>query len=313
MSDNGLKSGSNLEKVLKAGHFAFTGECGPPKGANVEHLKEKFEHLRGKVDAVNVTDNQTAVVRMSSAAASAIMVANGVEPNFQMVCRDRNRLAMMADVLGVYSLGVRNMLCLSGDHQKFGNHPQSKNVYDIDSMQLIAMVKKMRDEGKFINDEDIDVPPKMFIGAAANPFADPYEFRIYRLANKIDAGADFIQTQCIYNMPRFRDFMKKAVDMGLTEKAYLLAGVTPMKSARMAQYMAKMVPGMDVPEDLIERLKGAGKGKQAEEGIKFAIEQIEEFKEMDGVAGVHLMAIEWEHKVPEIAERAKVLPRPQMD
>ena len=313
MSDNGYKSGSNLEKVLKAGHFAFTGECGPPKGANVEHLKEKFEHLRGKVDAVNVTDNQTAVVRMSSAAASAIMVANDIEPNFQMVCRDRNRLAMMADILGVYSLGVRNMLCLSGDHQKFGNHPQSKNVYDIDSMQLIAMVKKMRDEGKFLNDEEIDEPPKMFIGAAANPFADPYEFRIYRLANKIDAGADFIQTQCIYNMPRFRDFMKQAVDMGLTEKAYILAGVTPMKSARMAQYMAKMVPGMDVPEELIERLKGAEKGKQAEEGIKFAIEQIEEFKEMEGVAGVHLMAIEWEHKVPEIAERAKVLPRPTVD
>jgi methylenetetrahydrofolate reductase (NADPH) len=313
MSNNGLKSGSNLEKVLKAGHFAFTGECGPPKGANVEHLKEKFEHLRGVVDAVNVTDNQTAVVRMSSAAASAIMVANGIEPNFQMVCRDRNRLAIMADVLGVYSLGIKNMLCLSGDHQKFGNHPQSKNVYDIDSMQLIALVKKMRDEGKFLNEDDIDVPPKMFIGAAANPFGDPHEYRIYRLANKIDAGADFIQTQCIYNMPRFRDFMKKAVDMGLTEKAYLLAGVTPMKSARMAQYMAKMVPGMDVPEELIERLKGAGKGKQAEEGIKFAIEQIEEFKEMEGVAGVHLMAIEWEHKVPEIAERAKVLPRPQVD
>ncbi len=313
MSDNGFKSGSNLEKVLKAGHFAFTGECGPPKGANVEHLKEKFEHLRGKVDAVNVTDNQTAVVRMSSAAASAIMVANGIEPNFQMVCRDRNRLAMMADILGVYSLGVRNMLCLSGDHQKFGNHPQSKNVYDIDSMQLIAMVKKMRDEGKFLNEEDIDEPPRMFIGAAANPFADPYEFRIYRLANKIDAGADFIQTQCIYNMPRFRDFMKKAVDMGLTEKAYILAGVTPMKSARMAQYMAKMVPGMDVPEELIKRLQDAGKGKQAEEGIKFAIEQIEEFKDMDGVAGVHLMAIEWEHKVPEIAERAGVLPRPSIE
>ena len=310
MSNNGLKSGSNLEKVLKAGHFAFTGECGPPKGANVEHLKEKFEHLRGMVDAVNVTDNQTAVVRMSSAAASAIMVANDIEPNFQMVCRDRNRLAMMADVLGVYSLGIKNMLCLSGDHQKFGNHPQAKNVYDIDSMQLIAMVKKMRDDGKFLNDEEIDEPPKMFIGAASNPFGDPYEFRIYRLANKIDAGADFIQTQCIYNMPRFRDFMKKAVDMGLTEKCYILAGVTPMKSAGMASYMSKFVPGMDVPEDLIKRLKGVEKGKQAEEGIKFAIEQIEEFKEMEGVAGVHLMAIEWEHKVPEIAERAKVLPRP---
>ena len=312
MSDNGYKSGSNLEKVLKAGHFAFTGECGPPKGANVEHLKEKMEHLRGMVDAINVTDNQTAVVRMSSKAASAIMVQAGLEPNFQMVCRDRNRIAMQSDILGAYALGIRNMLCLSGDHQQFGNHPMSKNVYDIDSMQLIALVKKMRDEGKFNNDEEIDEPPRIFIGAAANPFADPTEYRIYRLANKIDAGADFIQTQCIYNMPRFREFMKKAVDMGLTEKAYILAGVTPMKSARMAKYMAKFVPGMDVPEELIQRIEGAGKGKMAEEGIKFACEQIEEFKEMEGVAGVHLMAIEWEHKVPEIAERAKVLPRPEI-
>ena len=313
MSDNGYKSGSNLEKVLRAGHFAFTGECGPPKGVNVEHLKEKMEHLRGMVDAINVTDNQTAVVRMSSKAASAIMVQAGLEPNFQMVCRDRNRIAMQSDILGACALGIRNMLCLSGDHQHFGNHPMSKNVYDIDSMQLIALVKKMRDEGKFNNDEDIDIPPRIFIGAAANPFADPTEFRIYRLANKIDAGADFIQTQCIYNMPRFREFMKRAVDMGLTEKAYILAGVTPMKSARMAQYMAKNVPGMDVPDELIKRIEGAGKGKMAEEGIKFACEQIEEFKQMEGVAGVHLMAIEWEHKVPEIAERAQVLPRPKVE
>ncbi len=305
-----LKSGSNLEKVLKAGHFAFTGECGPPQGANVEHLKEKYSHLKGMVDAVNVTDNQTAVVRMSSWAASTLMVQDGLEPNFQMVCRDRNRLAMMGDILGVHAMGIRNMLCLSGDHQQFGNHPESKNVYDIDSMQLIALVKKMRDEGKFMNDKDIDVPPKLFIGAASNPFADPYEFRVYRLANKIEAGADFIQTQCIYNMEKFRDFMKKAVDMGLHEKAYILAGVTPMKSVGMARYMSKSVPGMDVPDEIINRLKGAGKGKVAEEGIKFALEQIEEFKEMEGVAGVHLMAIEWEHKVPEIAERAGVLPRP---
>jgi len=313
MSENGYKSGSNLEKVLKAGHFAFTGECGPPKGANVEHLKEKMEHLRGMVDSINVTDNQTAVVRMSSAAASTIMVQAGLEPNFQMVCRDRNRLAIQADILGASAVGIRNMLCLSGDHQQFGNHPESKNVYDIDSMQLIALVKKMRDEGKFLNDEEIDEPPKLFIGAASNPFADPVDFRIYRLANKIDAGADFIQTQCIYNMPRFREFMKRAVDMGLTEKTYLLAGVTPMKSAGMAKYMAKSVPGMDVPDELIKRIQDAGKGKMAEEGIRFAIEQIEEFKEMPGVAGVHLMAIEWEHKVPEIAERAGVLPRPKVD
>lgn len=313
MSDNGYKSGSNLEKVLKAGHFAFTGECGPPKGANVAHLNEKMAPLRGVVDAINVTDNQTAVVRMSSKAASALMVQAGLEPNFQMVCRDRNRIAMQSDILGIHALGIRNMLCLSGDHQKFGNHPEAKNVFDLDSMQLIALAKKMRDEGKFLNDEEIDGPPQLFIGAAANPFADPTEYRVYRLANKIDAGADFIQTQCIYNMPRFREFMKRAVDMGLTEKAYILAGVTPMKSAGMAKYMSKFVPGMDVPVELIKRIEGAGKGQMAEEGIKFAIEQIEEFKQMEGVAGVHLMAIEWEHKVPEIAERAGMLPRPTIE
>jgi len=306
------KSGSNLEKVLKAGHFAFTGECGPPQGANVEKLREKAQHLKGMVDAVNVTDNQTAVVRMSSWAASLILLQEGLEPNFQMVCRDRNRLAIQSDILGVYSHGIRNMLCLSGDHQKFGNHPQAKNVYDIDSMQLIHAVKTMRDEGVFLNGEKIDVPPRLFIGAACNPFADPFEFRVYRLAKKIDAGADFIQTQCIYNMDKFREFMKRVVDMGLHEKCYILAGVTPMKSIGMARYMAKQVPGMDVPDSLIKRLQGAGKGKVAEEGIKFALEQIEEFKEMEGVAGVHLMAIEWEHRVPEIAERAGMLPRPKL-
>lgn len=307
------KSGSNLEKVLAAGHFAFTGECGPPKGANVEHLKEKFQYLKGNVDCVNLTDNQTAVVRMSSLAASKLLVDEGLEPNFQMVCRDRNRLAIMADILGAHALGIRNMLCLSGDHQTFGNHPQAKNVHDIDSMQLIALVKKMRDQGRFMNDEEIDVPPEIFVGAACNPFADPYEFRPYRLANKIEAGADFIQTQCIFNMDKFRDFMKKVVDMGLHERCYILAGVTPMKNAGMANFMKKFVPGMDIPDTLVKRLKGVEKKEQAEEGIRFALEQVEEFKEMEGVAGVHMMAIEWEHKVPEIAERAGVLPRPVMD
>lgn len=306
------RAGSNLEKVLKAGHFAFTGECGPPQGANVETLRKKAKHLKGCVDAVNVTDNQTAVVRMASWAASLVLLQEGLEPNFQMVCRDRNRLAMQSDILGVYTHGIRNMLCLSGDHQKFGNHPESKNVFDIDSMQLINMVKVMRDEGTFLNGQDIDVPPKLFIGAASNPFGDPSEFRVYRLAKKIAAGADFVQTQCIYNMKRFREFMKQVVDMGLHEKCAILAGVTPMKSVGMARYMAKQVPGMDVPDELIKRLQGAGKGKVAEEGIRFAVEQIQEFKEMEGIAGVHLMAIEWEHRVPEIAERAGVLPRPEV-
>ena len=305
-----MKSGSNLEKVLTEGHFAVTGELGPPRGASVDAVKEKAQYLKGMVDAVNITDNQTAVVRMSSVAASVLAIREGLDPNYQMVCRDRNRIAMQSDILGASALGIRNMLCLSGDHQTFGEDPKSKKVFDIDSMQLIAMVKKMCDEGKFIGGQEITEPPKMFIGAAANPFAEPYEFRVYRLAKKVQAGADFIQTQCIYNMDRFREWVRQANDMGLTEKVYLLAGVTPMKSLGMARYMKTKVPGMDVPDWVIDRLKGVEKKKQAREGIAICCEQIEEFKQMQGVAGIHLMAIEWEKRVPEIVEQAKLLPRP---
>ncbi len=303
-------SKSNLEKVLKAGEFAFTGELGPPRGTDTEEVREKARFLKGNVDSVNITDNQTAMVRMSSWAASLLIMEEGLEPNYQMVCRDRNRLAMQADILGGSAMGIRNMLCLSGDHQQFGDHPDAKGVFDIDSTQLIALVKQMRDEGLFLSGGEIEHPPKMFIGAASNPFAEPYEWRVNRLAKKIEAGADFIQTQCIYNMERFREFVHVANEEGLTEKVYLLAGVTPMKSIGMARYMKSKVPGMDVPDEIIDRLKGAGKGNAADEGIKIACEQIEEFKEMKGVHGVHLMAIEWEHMVPEIAEKAKVLPRP---
>ena len=305
-----MKSGSNLEKILRAGHFAFTGELGPPRGTNVAVVREKAKHLVGMVDAVNITDNQTAMVRMSSWAASLLAIEEGLEPNYQMVCRDRNRLAMQADILGASALGIRNLLCLSGDHQQFGDHPQAKGVFDIDSTQLIGTVKKMRDEAKFLGGADIDEPPKMFIGGAANPFAEPYEWRVHRLAKKVAAGVDFVQTQCIFNMDRMRTWVKEAVEMGLTDKVYILAGITPMKSVGMARYMQLKVPGMDVPGSIIKRLQGAGKKKVADEGIRIACEQIEEFKEMKGVAGVHLMAIEWEHKVPEIAERANVLPRP---
>ena len=307
-----MKSGSTLEKVLRAGKFAFTGELGPPRGANVEAVREKARHLKGIVDAVNITDNQTAVVRMSSWATSLIVLQEGLEPNFQMVCRDRNRLAMQSDILGIYAHGIRNMLCLSGDHQQFGDHPKTKGVFDIDSIQLISMVKRMRDEGTFLNGIEIDGPPEIFIGAAANPFAEPFEWRVYRLAKKIEAGADFIQTQCIYNMDKFRDWIRQANDMGLTERTYILAGVTPLKSVGMAKYMKTSVPGLDVPDEYIDRLQGVERKKQGDEGIRIACEQIKEFKEMKGVAGVHLMAIEWEHRVPEIAERAELLPRPQV-
>ncbi len=305
-------SGSNLEHVLRAGHFAFTGELGPPRGANSAKIREKAKYLKNKVDAVNITDNQTAMVRMSSWGASIIAIQEGLEPNYQMVCRDRNRLAMQSDILAAYANGIRNIVCLSGDHQDFGDHPEAKGVFDIDSMQLIHMVKTMRDEGKFACGEEIDEPPRMFIGAAENPFADPFEFRVRRLAKKVQAGANFIQTQSIYNMTRFREFIRRALDMGILEKVALLAGVTPLKSVRMAEYMQKEVAGMDIPEEILSRLRGVSKDKVAEEGIKIACEQIAEFKEMRGVSGVHLMAIEWEHRVPEIAERANLLPRPKV-
>ncbi len=307
-----MKSGSILEKVLTAGHFAFTGELGPPRGAHAEEVRKKAAHLKGCVDSVNITDNQTAVVRMASWAASLLLIQEGLEPNYQMVCRDRNRLAMQADILGAYALGIRNMLCLSGDHCQFGDHPTAKGVFDVDSMQLISMVKGMRDDGKFMGGTEVAGRPEIFIGAAANPFADPFEWRVHRLAKKVQAGVDFIQTQCIYNMDKFREWIRQANEMGLTEKVYILGGITPMKSLGMAKYMKSKVPGMDVPDELIARLQGVGRDKQAEEGIKIALEQIAELKEMKGVAGVHLMAIEWEHRVPEIAERAGMLPRPQV-
>ncbi|NQU09775.1 methylenetetrahydrofolate reductase [bacterium] len=305
-----MKSGSNLEKILQAGQFAVTGELGPPRGADAGAIKEKAQHLKGMVDAVNITDNQTAMVRLASWAASILVIQEGLEPNYQMVCRDRNRIAMQSDILGASALGIRNMLCLSGDHQKFGDHPTSKKVYDIDSLQLISMVKQMRDDGKFQSGQELKPAPKMFIGAAANPFAQPYEFRVIRLAKKVEAGADFIQTQCIYNMERFREWIKEANDLGLTEQVYILAGVTPMKSLGMARYMQKNVPGLDVPDWVIKRLAGVEKKQQAGEGIAICCEQIEEFKQLPGIAGVHLMAIEWEHRVPEIVEKARLLPRP---
>ena len=307
-----MKCGSNLEKVFAAGHFAVTGELGPPRGADAEVIREKAKYLIGMVDSVNVTDNQTAVVRMASMAVCRLLLDIGIEPNLQMVCRDRNRLAIQADLLGASALGIKNVLCLSGDHQKFGDHPQAKNVFDIDSMQLIATVKKMRDEGKLINDHELEGVPGFFIGAAANPFADPFDFRVTRLKKKIDAGVDFIQSQCIYNMEKFRTWMQQANDQGLTERCYIMAGITPLKSVGMARYMQKFVPGLDVPEDYITRLKGVDKKKQGDEGIKIAVEQIQEMKELKGIAGVHVMAIEWEEKVEEIVSAAGLLPRPEV-
>ncbi len=305
-----MMSNSRLERILGRGEFAVTSECGPPRGADPEVITRKGELLKGYVDAVNVTDNQTSVVRMSSLASCVLLKNMGFDPILQMVCRDRNRIALQSDILGAAALGINNILCLSGDHQKFGDHPRAKNVFDIDSIQLIQTIKTMRDEGKFLSGEELKGAPKLFIGAAANPFADPFEIRVPRLAKKVKAGVQFIQTQCIYNLDKFEQWMAMVRDRGLHERAKILAGVTPFKSVGMAKYMKNMVPGMDVPDELIERLKGVGKENQAEEGIKICVESIQRLKKIEGVTGVHLMAIEWEEKVPEIVKQAGLHPRP---
>ena len=305
-----MKASSRLQEILSKGEFAVTAECGPPRGANPEVIRKKGELLKGWVDAVNVTDNQTAIVRMSSIAACAELLQMGLEPVMQMVTRDRNRIALQSDILGAYSLGIKNILCLSGDHQSFGSQPDALNVFDIDSMNLIRTVETMREDGKDMSGFELNAPPSMFIGAAANPFADPFEYRVIRLAKKIDAGADFIQTQCIYNMDRFKEWMKMAREEGLTEKVHILGGVTPLKSAGMAKFMNNKVAGMDVPEALIDRMAGVPKEKAVEEGLKICLETIAELREIEGIHGVHIMAIEWEEIVAEIVEAAGLTPRP---
>jgi methylenetetrahydrofolate reductase (NADPH) len=317
-----LKSGSNLERVLASGQFAVTGELGPPRSMNLELINRKIEYLKGFVDAANLTDNQTGIVRLSSIATSILCHQAGLEPVMQMTCRDRNRLAIQSDLLGANIHGVKNLLCLSGDHQSFGDHPGAKNVHDIDSMQLIRMVSEMRDKNQFQNGVEIKGGgPKMFIGAAASPFSSPVEMRPLRLAKKVLAGADFIQTQMIFDMDKFKTYMRRVVDMGLHEKVSILAGVGPLKSAPMARFLHEKIPGIEVPPHFIERMENAVKDIDKEdkearkdagraEGIKICIEQIQQAKEIEGVAGVHIMAIEWEAAIEGIVKGAGLLPRP---
>ncbi len=330
---NGYRVGSNLERVLRAGHFAVTGELGPPQSADGAVIRAKCALLRGCCDAVNITDNQTAIVRMSSIGAGTIVVQEGLEPIIQMTCRDRNRLAIQSDLLGAHALGMHNVLCLSGDHQSFGNHPTAKNVFDIDSIQLIQMVAQMRDQHVFQCGDEFKGPePRFLVGAAAAPFADPVDFRPYRLAKKVQAGADFIQTQLIYDIDAFKAYMEKVRALGLHEQTYILAGVGPLKSPGMARYMKNNVPGLLVPDALIDRMTAAGapwadkskdeltkEDKQARsaawrnEGIAICVELIQHIRQIEGVAGVHIMAIEWEEAVRPIADGAGLLPRPTVE
>jgi methylenetetrahydrofolate reductase (NADPH) len=307
-----MKTPSRLEKVLRAGHLAVTSECGPPRGSDAHHIKKKAEMIKNHVDAINITDNQTSVTRLCSLASCIHLKLMGLEPILQMVTRDRNRTALQSDILGAASFDIFNILCLSGDHQVFGDNPKGQNVFDLDSMQLLQTVRHMRDEKKFLGGDDIGRPPRMFVGAAANPFADPFEIRVPRLAKKIAAGAEFIQTQCIFNVEKFELYMKLIRERGLHEKVFILAGVTPLKSVGMAKYMKNRVPGMDVPDEIVKRMSGVAKEKQPEEGIKICVEAIQRLKQVEGVKGFHVMAIEWEERVPDIVERSGLYPRPQV-
>ena len=308
MSD--LIAGNNLEKILAGEKFAVTGELGPPRGADLNEFVRLGNALRNHVDAFNITDNQTAIVHASSIACGVALIRMGLEPVIQITVRDRNRIAIQSDVLGAVALGVKNILCLSGDHQCFGNEPQAKGVYDIDSIQLLDGLRRLRDEGKFIGGDQLKTPLSYFLGAVANPFADPFTYRVDRLEKKIAAGAGFIQTQCIFDLPRFKRWMELVRERGLHKKVAILGGITPIKSMGAARFMKNKVSGIIIPDEIIDRLRGAQNKKQ--EGLNIAVETIKQLKEIEGVAGVHLMAIAWEETIPEIVERAGLYPRPGM-
>ncbi|MCL1810439.1 MAG: methylenetetrahydrofolate reductase [Clostridiales bacterium] len=302
----------NLQKILEQGAFSVSAEIGPPMGADASVVIKKAQELKGVVDAANITDNQTAVVRMSSIAASYLSSMNGVEPVVQMTCRDRNRIAIQSDLLGAYALGLKNLLVLSGDHQSFGNHPQSKNVFDVDSIQLLYSLRKMKEEGVFMGGSKCKSPAEFFLGATVNPFADPEELQMIRLRKKINAGAQFVQTQAIYDVAKFAEWMEKVRGLGLHKKAYILAGIVVNKSLKSIE-MTQIVPGMLVPCELVERMRAAGPGNYDSEGVGIALDLIEEIRKIEGVSGIHIMAIGWESIVPTLVARAGLLPRPAIE
>ena len=303
-----MKAGTNLEKILESGGFAVTAEAGPPRGAVPSVIQRKGELLKPFCDAINVTDNQTAIVRMSSLSGCILLKQLGAEPVMQMVCRDRNRIAMQSDILGAVALGVGNIVCLTGDYQSFGDHPAAKGVFDLDSIQLIQVLAQMRDEKKFLSGEKISGEVPLFIGAAENPYADPFEYRILRLAKKVKAGADFIQTQAIFDTNKFAKWMEMVTDRGLDKEAHILAGVIPAKTVGMARYMRDKVPGVSIPDEIVTRMEDAKDAR--EEGLKICLEIIDQIKDIPGVHGIHIMAVGWEDIVPIIIEKAGLLPRP---
>ncbi len=305
-----MKSGSRLERVLRSGGFAVTAELNPRDTADPQAVYDHANLLGPACDAINAVDSSGANSHLSSVAVAGLLVAAGHDVVMQLACRDRNRIALQADLLGGAALGVRNVLCLTGDGVQAGDQPGAKPVFDMDSITLLRTARIMRDKGHFLSGRELETAPQLFLGAASNPFAPPYDFRPIRLGKKVEAGADFIQTQFCFDLPRFREFMAAVRDAGLHERVYILAGVGPLRSARVAEWIRSNVPGVVIPDDVIARLKGAPQGKQREEGRRICIEIIEQMREIEGIAGVHVMAYRQEELVPEIVEEAGLLPRP---
>ncbi|RME84757.1 MAG: methylenetetrahydrofolate reductase [Caldilineae bacterium] len=303
-------AGSRLERVLRSGRFAVTAELNPPDSADPQEVYDAAVVLSQVCDAINATDGSGANCHMSSMAICALLVRAGYEPVFQMSCRDRNRIAMQGDLLGAVAMGVRNVLCLTGDDVTAGDQPQAKRVFDLDSIQLLRTITIMRDKGMFLSGRKLTTPPRVFLGAASNPFVPPYEWRPLRLAKKVEAGAGFVQTQYCFDVPRLRQFMQRVRDLGLHERVYILVGVGPLRSEKAAEFMRTRVPGVHIPDEIVDRLRKTPKGQKRSEGKRICVEIIQQVREIEGVAGIHVMAYRQEELVAEIIEEAGLLPRP---
>jgi methylenetetrahydrofolate reductase (NADPH) len=302
-----MRSGSRLERVLRSGRFAVTAELNPPDSADPQAAYDRALVLASVCDAINATDASGATVHMSSVAIASLLAQGGYDVVMQMSCRDRNRIALQGDLLGAATLGVKNVLCLTGDGVQVGDQPGARPVFDLDSITLLRTARILRDKATFLSGRPIDVPPQLFLGAASNPFAPPYDFRPVRLGKKVEAGADFVQTQFCFDLPRLRSFMSQVRDMGLDKRVFILVGVGPLRSARAAEWMRANVPGVSIPDEIVSRLRGAPKGQQRREGKRICTEIIEQVREIPGVAGVHVMAYRQEELVAEIIEEAGLL------
>lgn len=299
---------SGLARAVASDRLVVTAELGIPHGVDVGKIRTKADHLRGWVDAVNLTDNPGASVLPSSLAASRVLLDAGVEPVMQLVCRDRNRIGLQSDLLGAALLGIPNILLLTGDHTSFGDHPEAKPVFDLDSIQLIGAARTLRDRGVLLSGRPVSPPPAWFLGAVENPFAPPRDFRASRLAKKVAAGAQFAQTQFVFDVPAFARWMEQVRALGLDRRCAVLAGIGPIRSRRALEFLRRGVPGVHVPDALYRRLAAVPDHRFAREAFAHCVDTVAQVREIPGVGGIHVMAMGREQDVPELLDRAGISP-----